>query len=144
MVEQYKPMITDYFYISNLIKNYVQKNEVEHWDTEYIMFEFYSASKSKEYDAKDLAKALDATENQVQNFFVVHCCLSNYLYDLIGDREYSTWFVEDGSLNVSYSNDMAEQYDIADISLLMKKTEEANWSFSALVESWNEIHKQNT
>ncbi|WP_281517214.1 hypothetical protein [Vibrio parahaemolyticus] len=54
MVEQYKPMITDYFYISNLIKNYVQKNEVEYWDTEYIRFEFYSASKSKEYDAKGL------------------------------------------------------------------------------------------
>ncbi|KJF83456.1 hypothetical protein UA31_02610 [Photobacterium angustum] len=82
-----------------------------------------------------------ATENQVQNFFVVHCCLSNYLDDLIGAREYSTWFVDNDSLNVSFPDGMTGQYDIADISLLMKKTEEANWSFPALIESWNEFHK---
>ncbi len=141
MIEQYKTMITDYFYISNLIKCYVQKNKIEYWDTEFIRLEFYFASKSQEYDVKDLAKILVATENQVQNFFVVHCCLSNCLDDLIGDREYSTWFVDNDSLNVSFPDDMTGQYDIADISSLMKKTEEANWSFPALVESWNEFHK---
>lgn len=50
MIEQYKTMITDYFYISNLIKSYVQKNKIEYWDTEFIRLEFYFASKSQEYD----------------------------------------------------------------------------------------------
>ncbi len=141
MIERYEPMITDYFYISNFINNYVQANEIEFWDTNLIRIEFEFASHSTEYGVQDLAKLLDVTESQIQNFFIVHCCLSNYLHDLIGVREYSTWFVRDGSLNVNYPNGMTEQYYTSDIALLMKKTEEINWSYPALVESWNEMHK---
>jgi len=137
MADQHTTMITDYFHISNRINEYTQEQNIEEWDIDLIKIRFISESNVSEFNDKELALLLSASESQIHNFFVVHCCLSNYLNELIDDQKYSSWFVQNEKLNISYANGNTKYYDAADIALLMKKTEKADWSYPALVASSN-------
>ncbi|WP_283130146.1 hypothetical protein [Enterovibrio norvegicus] len=141
MAEQFNPKVKDYFYVSDRIASLVDK-EVDYWDTSLIKLEFHTASDTAEYTSHEAAELLGATEREVENFFVVHCCLSNHLRDLNGDKEYSSWEPNNGCLMVKYPKGVTEVYNASDIALLMKNTESANWSYPALVASWEEMRKR--
>ncbi|UKA04797.1 hypothetical protein [Photobacterium damselae] len=110
------------------------------WDTTPTELEIFD----KEYDIKsslDIKETSDRfhlSSEQVTSFFIVHCCLSNYLYNLTGkNRTYMLWQANSSTkeIDVYFDEDTVESYTVHDISNLMSEIATKNgvtWTYNDL------------
>ena len=144
MSNKYESMVGDYCVVVNAIESYVASKitDFEYWDAEGSKFFVDTESATYMYDYVEAAIILGVSEVQMQHFFVVHCCLGDYLDGLIGAKDPEAWDMKDQQLVVTYTDNSEDVFQIADICELMSKTEAVGWTFADLVKAEKVLQQQ--
>lgn len=135
MSKKYESMIGDYCVVVNAIESYVSSKveDFEYWDAEVTTFFIDTETATHTYNYAEASIILGVSESQMQNFLIVHCCLSDYLDGLIGEKDHESWDMKDQQLVVTYSDNSEDVFQTSDISELMSKTESVGWTYADLV-----------
>lgn len=131
----YQEQIKHYFDVCLIINTAIGENM--EWDTSLDKLEIFETGFENEriLNIKEACERFDITTAQAEAFFVVHCALSNYIYDLIDNKDYSTWSIENDVVKVLYDDGASKSYDIHAINALMTTVSARNdvkWTFDEL------------
>jgi hypothetical protein len=139
---RYESMISDFFFVYDAINHIVpsQFEDLEFWDTDLTKLLVQTATATYTFDYAQLSTMLDVPELKMQNFLVVHFCLSNHLNLLFEEKAYQSWDVKDSELVVSFHDGSIERFQSLHIGELMSKTESNVWQYQNLVDEEAEMH----